>query len=479
MAEISDIGIRNILKERYNTRMESLKSLNFLLSSTIEDNTMIYHPNLDFLNNFGEYIILNNEKLCNIKPINVTGKGKIGTANLIEYNGLRTILKSIDDVKYKGHLSLNVLPKSNILNDVFDNDKSYEYNLSQFYYFGTKFDGIIIIPSDNFSNQTCIHMILNQILEDWNDNFLYQYDAFFCYDGYKFNGYNITELSDKGDLFNYLNKKTLIDDNEIYHIVKQIMTPLAFLKSKKYGFIHGDLKSKNIFVKSFPEGDAFKLADFDKSSIFWNGCRFYNKSHFDIKYLNSGFPITIEDGIKYYYLNSLIPTTVYTMGTPVSIYTSYDVYTLIYSIFRIKKIFNKILEGNLKIMELFMTELFGVKQYQIIYQKMIEDINNNVSEDVLQSIYYITEDMKNMNIKLKININSFYDVLNLNSPDYFDKNFGKYNELLPNPGNNNYFRLSYDSLINLLSSYHICTSNCKNGTCETNKYNAGNNTAYC
>ena len=79
---------------------------------------------------------------------------------------------------------------------------------------------------------------------------------------------------------------TQISGKLLLDITKQILEPLSILKCKKYGFVHGDLKCQNIFVKKGSTGAIiFKLADFDKSSIFWKGIRFHTTS--DLKVVHT------------------------------------------------------------------------------------------------------------------------------------------------------------------------------------------------
>lgn len=78
-------------------------------------------------------------------------------------------------------------------------------------------------------------------------------------------------------------------------IISQLFQPLSILQHPKYAFVHGDLKSKNVFVKHIkPDEDptgkgrnfVFKIADYDKSSITYNGIRFYNEGMGPVKFMN-------------------------------------------------------------------------------------------------------------------------------------------------------------------------------------------------
>ena len=169
-------------------------------------------------------------------------------------------------------------------------------------------------------------MILETILSKYNlDSFVKQYDAMLCYENentfqtynanewiefistyqkgefigkqidnnHNINGLTFMEVCDM-DLFTHLfniqqekfphitqftdiNNDFTNIDNFLSSMIKQILQPLSILHHSQYAFIHGDLKSKNIFVKINNGKYLYKLADYDKSSITFNGIRFYNK----------------------------------------------------------------------------------------------------------------------------------------------------------------------------------------------------------
>ena len=63
-------------------------------------------------------------------------------------------------------------------------------------------------------------------------------------------------------------------------IMNQLLPTLQLLKTKHFGFLHADLKARNIFVQIKDKTPIYKLADFDKSSIYFRGIRFHNISKF-------------------------------------------------------------------------------------------------------------------------------------------------------------------------------------------------------
>lgn len=203
------------------------------------------------------------------------------------------------------------------------------------------------VRSDNFTNQTILSMIINNILSKKNiNNYVHQYDAFLCLDvqntaeinnesssdvtsfmknilsgtkiisnyifesvanklgtsteNVKLNGVTIMEVANKGDLDGYIRQKETTvfrdflhndlseqynDVNDFFNcMMEQILKPLSVLHNAKYAFVHGDMKSKNIFVHETEAGEViYKLADFDKSSITYNGVRFHNDGSLGIR----------------------------------------------------------------------------------------------------------------------------------------------------------------------------------------------------
>jgi len=263
--------------------------------------------------------------------------GKVGAAYLLGYDGGYLILKSIKRVIPKPYLSLRVNPISYYPNLLKIMNPGLEYNL--WINEKTGAEQLISIAGDNFTNQTCIHMALNQILGG-SLNYIYQYDAFYC----GTNGYNVTNLANAGDLSSYLDhpdrfgfEAPEITEEFLIDLLTQILTPLSVLKSNRYAFSHSDLKCRNVFVNVNTDGSrTYMLADFDKSSIFWKGLRFYNQSG---DYRLSDLPFEPKEGPEgvYYTIDNLqiragLPIQVYTMHNPFGFYLSYDLYTFWYSL---------------------------------------------------------------------------------------------------------------------------------------------------
>ncbi len=125
-------------------------------------------------------------------------------------------------------------------------------------------------------NDYIINLILQKIKETNDFNFV-RYDNFFVT---QVNGqyrYCIIMEQLDGSLDTYLEKDIAINNyDELHRILSKIESDLNILKQKKYLFTHTDMKCENVFYKK--EDDIIQpyLADFDKSSITFHNIRFYN-----------------------------------------------------------------------------------------------------------------------------------------------------------------------------------------------------------
>jgi hypothetical protein len=237
--------------------------------------------------------------------------------------------------------------------DSFYNNYS-KYNIFKIKNSTTYTNVLLSVSSDNFSNQTIMHMILEIILNDpkyeSQHNYIKQYDAMLCYNteqtfdtneaktwlkyfadnaniaydyvGKKLNfvspkidGLNFMEVANSGDLYGHLfdvqkdrfaeirevsdlTLETFHELNEFLNeMIMQLLKPMSVLQHPKHAFVHGDFKSKNVFVSSSTGKDSakktytYKIADYDKSSINFNGIRFYNSGNsFVKKYMNTVGP---------------------------------------------------------------------------------------------------------------------------------------------------------------------------------------------
>jgi len=405
--------------------------------------------------------------------INKRAAGKVGEAYLLGYDGGYLILKSIKEVIPKPYLSLRVKSLSYYPNLLKIMNPGLEYNLWVNQKTGT--EQLIAIAGDNFTNQTCIHMALNQILGD-SLNYIYQYDAFYC----GTSGYNVTNLANAGDLSSYLDQPDRfgfeapeINEDFLINLLTQVLTPLSLLKSNRYAFSHSDLKCRNVFVNVNTDGSrTYMLADFDKSSIFWNGLRFYNQSG---DYGLSNLPFEPKEGPEgvYYTIDNLqiragLPIQVYTMHNPFGFYLSYDLYTFWYSLMMEPTIWNYIKSATGGIV----LSAWKSMWYDDQYDAVMSDIAN--THDVLasmgdrkaqkpmitsmRSIKTIANKFYDNSYKLKTDLSKMYSYFGLSVINYD-----------PPPVT--------DRTIQISTGGHVCIEPCRKSTgfrgghkCKTNIY---------
>ncbi len=268
--------VKDIVTKRYIQREKALNDLMRLSVDNID---------MNFISNFYQYFFMNNPELCNLfsSKAEIVGKGKAGIVQLLTVDDVKYIIKAITLPSFQQYLSLRIITPS-------DADKYMNIgNKMNLWKFKGVTAALIAVGGNDFVNQTCIHLILNAVLQD-SEYYIHQYDAFFCFQNSVMYGYNIIDLANKKSLYEYLNE-TPITDDLLMDIITQICTPLAKLKTNKYSFVHADLKTKNIFVnENKNKRIIFKIADYDKSSIFWNGVRFHNNTY-DYDIVHAGFNI--------------------------------------------------------------------------------------------------------------------------------------------------------------------------------------------
>lgn len=398
---------------------------------------------IDYIDNFTNYVTVDDERYC--KDLfqdrlpyvmgSIIGKGKVGQVALLTKNKLNVIIKSMS-AKPPKYLSLRIFDHPG---DGTNPWNTYWQIIGQ--------DGkrkIISAGGDNFANQTSMHLILNLILGN-NPHYIRQYDAFYC-NGL---GYNIIEFSNSGDLHKFLEENP-INDDLIFGALAHVLTPLSVLKHPMYGFNHSDLKAKNVFVHKTDQGYNFKIADYDKSSITWNGYRFYNWSQ---NYGTAG-PVKIEqnpDGNSVYMLSSMISLQLQTMHNPYSIPMSYDIYTFIISLFGVNNVWKKYVKGELPRLKKLMHDLFKDELYYIIMGKIATD------HAAVSSLGHINTMLNGM--YLQYDLSYVYRLVGIELPP------------LSVPE-------SQRIRINVSKDGHLCTDNCAlhpannkyYSTCQTNTY---------
>jgi len=382
-------------------------------------------------------------------------------------------MKSVDGVKQQDHLSLRVVDLRKYLTD-YKLKPSLMYNTHRVSSDAVNFrPAFFVALANNFSNQTCMHLILNEILGNMN-NYVYQYDAFYCQNS----GYNIMDVANAGDLSSYIDKQTTqISGRLLLEILKQVLTPLSILKCKRFGFVHADLKCRNVFVAVDQQSNrpTFKIADFDKSSIYWKGIRFLTMPTEQFEQLNTGFPLHEKEDHSYYYYitGTKLSVTLYIMHSFVPMHMSHDVYTFVFSLLREPKVWEYIINAkNDHDLELFMkivdslwydddlpTIRESLNKLYSDHQKLKAEAQIKKSLESLRSITSINKHLAKLKVKLKHNIDHIYNMLRLSSPSDIDRgieapeDYGKF------------YRVSLDH-----NEPRICVEPCDNDQCQTNVY---------
>jgi hypothetical protein len=304
---------------------------------------------------------------CNTLSVNALGpRGKIGVPYKIKSeDGIELIVKisKID----KLYSNFNTKPPTSIA----PIDSRERYHCIS----NIKFSKIRYIASDEFTNETLIAYALNYVALQASlpPLFVRHYQGAICSNSEtkETYGLNIMENCDLGHLDKlqenpYYNKDEreyqindigrniigyLVDADIIFQILTQLTIGLYILQSYT-GFVSGDLKAGNVFIKSDPIDTEYmgiklkasftcKIADYGKSSCMLpllNGTsiRFYNDSTLANVYLKiHPFEpdISKSDGEYYYTIGNLLVSQIYTrtrhMGIP--FYRSFDYYTVLVS----------------------------------------------------------------------------------------------------------------------------------------------------
>lgn len=332
-------------------------------------------------------------------------------------------------------------PYRNIRVRIFKSKGDYMNDVNR----GSELDGrIISVSSDNFTNQSIVSLLLTVAvnnLPETSDTSCYNYrakdaivnqiDAFIC-NNY---GYALMDVADQGTLLDFVNNFNGSDCELDYMLVEGLKDICSVFFALNYsndrvGFIHSDLKSKNIFVKSSQKGPRFLIADFDKSSITWkNKIRFHNKGKFSTlatlvtRLYSESFPLKTYRGQEVYslYQHAIQGSvdlrtigryiTLHTMSSPFAFYQSYDIYTLMLSIALIKRVsksFSKL--PNFK--ALFESLWTNLKDQQKIV-KIVEEVSymTDLQAEYYQSISILTGLLSDSNVFLKKDLTDFYENL--------------------------------------------------------------------
>ncbi|XWV26724.1 putative serine/threonine-protein kinase [Tupanvirus soda lake] len=334
---------------------------------------------------------------------------------------LKIFNTSIDINKIKNYTSLEITRITNDnTNGMFDvitrqqnyivitkNEYTRYYNFNDDYIFvddfmntnnSTKFADInekihISTKNDNFINEILINLTIEKILfginNDAYDHYIKYYNYFIANINGVYRGCVIMEKMDGSldRLFNEINRLFHEDSeknnilNALYDsVVKQIVPSLLALKTKEHQFTHTDMKAENVFFKEIDLSSTtssnnnsdftintdgrtitykFYVADFDKSSITYNGVRFYNdytSSHsvftkvvFDPQSFYTRYMDFAQDPNSYGIFRTLegIPTEVFAMRYIMfPFFLFFDLQSLCFSLFSHEAPYYDIIEGT-------------------------------------------------------------------------------------------------------------------------------------
>jgi hypothetical protein len=427
--ELKDV--KKTLKNRFKARYDVLESL------SLTDDT--------FLDKFTSYFSNNNAKLCKdltegntvVFQIKHIGGGKVGKVYSLESAinpRFSVIMKSITGSEPPDYLStrlINIEPGHTVMTPSFKywtirNQKNKKF-------------GVTVMVKQGFTNQTILHLLLNHILQD-EIGYIHQYDAFWC-DG---SGYNITEWAMGGDMHNYF---TTTDYFDVMNAIHQVLVPISILKEDKFSFLHADLKARNIFVDVSTNPPTYKIADYDKSSITWNGYRFYNAEGYLASARLDDSPVKVVNG--WYSPIATIALQVYTMHSPFGYFMSYDIYTFFISLLAIPSIWLEFMGAyELKTSNKFF-DIFKRLWKEDQFGMLINHLKTDDNWKRMESISNINNTITNLELSLLYDIDFVYK--------YFDVQPPVLNQL--------------GETLNITSSKtkRLCLTPCKK-TCKTPKY---------
>lgn len=511
--KLKDNSYEKAILEHRKQRDEAMDHLNKITKVTHKNS---YFINMDLLKHFDKLFMLSSSDskcLCdlsdNIKIKQKFAEGAVGIVYLITINNQEYIMKGVPKIDAEkptfGTVNINDFDKVHV-----SKNSTINYNIKRL---SDKSRVIFTIGCNSFINQTFIHMAINNIFKQRIDNYVHQFDAFYCKTPKSFTGFNIMNIANYGDLADYIrNPANMFGYDAFVDLFKQILFPLSILKCNKYGFVHADFKTNNIFVHKKKDSDKviYKLADFDKSSIFWNGVRFYNndpgKLGTPIVKLYKGVNVQKDNvGVVYYKFKYTVGYDIqyYVMNSPLPIFMSYDIYTLIISLFRepviykmAEKIWNDKSNSIYKLLNILFFEddliIFKnnmKKNYEQYKQHMMKI--GNIPFDKYASIYKDRNKADGRDVETKKNINDYMRKLNGNNKGIgninleiknyklkvnidalyrlFDvkKSVNDVNCELDEVHNNDKYVYQIGTDGNIFVSHsHVCTTDCKDNKCE-------------
>ena len=380
----------------------------------------------------------------------ILGQGKVGAAyDLFDRSNhdANLIIKVIGDIEYKNYLSIQV--------EIYspgELDERIQRYLNNHPFADTRGNPITFaFRSDDFANQTILHMLLDAILSVYgNNNYVRQIDAFICnglalYEGIPngYHGYNITEKAALGDLTEFIESQIGVTRDLIDDILIQILSTLQILQQDEYSFIHSDLKARNIFVDNSTGLIIYKIADYDKCSITWKGVRFYNRKSVvetaakltssikgwfytpqttDITESLQSVTIKKFDTVYYYRISNNTYISIATRHTTIPFYFTYDIASFLWSLLMESPVYLWYRNTNTTRLHVAIQFIFGNDQAQT-FNRVVESIHreyNSLKGEAQRSKLIAMRSISEMNtifyqnnIFIRRDLDDFYDQIGI------------------------------------------------------------------
>jgi serine/threonine protein kinase len=276
------------------------------------------------------------------------------------------------------------------------------------------------VRTDNFINQVLIQSILDilnvpQVCTLHDCFYTITSESNYLYTKQKNDGYLVLDYANQKDLSDYLNS-IIVTEEILTQIILDVLTPLSILKKPEYGFLHSDLKTKNILVKN----NRFYVADFDKSSLFYHKIRFYNGSYdYKVeKWMGLKFPLETHMNQYLYYTlsSSWLPLHPYIMSNPYGFYLSFDIYTFFYSLALEPKVYQYLSSNPNSFIWTLYEYLFHVDEPQewIKFTRSLFDLHTTNS--ISQSIKFFWTQFIEKQYKLHYDVSAVYKWMGLTPP---------------------------------------------------------------
>jgi hypothetical protein len=320
---------------------------------------------------------------------------------------------------------------------------------------------ILAVGLDGFAAQSIVSALVGVVLDvaaaeqrrpRLAEVFARQYDAFVC----EGRGYALLETANAGDLADFIASFDGTDTELDFAMVvaaRDVLAALTVLKGTDFAFSHNDLKARNVFVhdtrsgkkgptRGLPSGGdpdtypfVFKIADFDKSAISFNGMRFYNRGRRAVA--ATVRPRWVGERMDgFFSLEGLVSDVAglagtrsrgwtfqpQTMFSPYAMHPMFDVFTLMYSLAREKRIATMVaqdfLQGFSSAFKFprLLQQMFPVRAYPTVVSSL--DTRQATDEAVVQarSINFTVGDLSRIGVPLASELPGLFKSLHIVPP---------------------------------------------------------------